>query len=76
MTYRVDIAEAPHRLIDLIRAAKQGEQVVITENQLAIIQLVPIDQPAPRPTFGSARGKIHIHDDFDAPLEDFEEYMP
>jgi hypothetical protein len=26
-------------------------------------------------TFGSAKGKIHISEDFDEPLEDFKEYM-
>ena len=28
-----------------------------------------------KPTFGSLKGKIVIHDDFDEPLEDFKEYM-
>ena len=27
------------------------------------------------PKFGSLKGKIHLSDDFDAPLSDFEEYM-
>ncbi|MFN5620875.1 MAG: DUF2281 domain-containing protein [Flavobacteriales bacterium] len=26
-------------------------------------------------TFGSLKGKIHLADDFDSPLEDFNEYM-
>ncbi len=26
-------------------------------------------------TFGSLKGKIHLADDFDNPLEDFKEYM-
>lgn len=28
-----------------------------------------------KPVFGSAKGKIKISDDFDAPLEDFKDYM-
>ncbi len=28
-----------------------------------------------KPKFGSLKGKIVIHDDFDEPLEDFKEYM-
>lgn len=28
------------------------------------------------PQFGNARGQATISDDFDAPLEDFAEYMP
>lgn len=30
---------------------------------------------ARRQGFGSLKGKIHIADDFDAPLEDFKDYM-
>lgn len=30
----------------------------------------------PRPQFGNARGQVSMSDDFDAPLEDFAEYMP
>ena len=29
----------------------------------------------PVPQFGSAKGKIKMADDFDAPLDDFKEYM-
>jgi hypothetical protein len=30
----------------------------------------------PVPRFGSAKGAIHLSEDFDAPLDDFHEYMP
>jgi len=76
MTHHVDITEAPRRLLDLIQAVEQGEEVIITRNQQPLVQLVPLPQPANRPQFGSARGLITIADDFDAPLEDFREYMP
>ena len=76
MTYRVDITDAPQRLLDLIQAAEQGEEVIITKNQQPLIQLVPIISERPRPQFGSARGQIQMRDDFDAPLDDFREYMP
>lgn len=29
-----------------------------------------------KPKFGSAKGKIIMHDDFDEPLDCFKEYMP
>ncbi|GEM_PF-6738089 len=32
-------------------------------------------KPAPRPRFGSGKGIFHMAPDFDAPLEDFKEYM-
>jgi prevent-host-death family protein len=76
MTYKVDITEASRRLLDLIEAAEHGEEVIITRNQQPLIQLVPLHQPTNRPQFGSARGLITMSDDFDAPLDDFREYMP
>ena len=76
MPYHVDITEAPRRLLDLIQAVEHGEEVIITRNQQPLVQLVPFPQPANRPQFGSARGLIMIADDFDAPLDDFHEYMP
>ena len=61
-----------------------GEEMVITRDGRAIARLVPERatngsggvpvQAQPR-TLGSAKGLIHIADDFDAPLEEFREYM-
>lgn len=76
MTYQVDIAEAQRRFLDLIQAAEHGEEVIITRDQQPLIQLVSLHQLSNRPQFGSARGLITIADDFDAPLDDFREYMP
>lgn len=75
MTYQVDITEAQHRLLGLIEAAEHGEEVIITRSQQPLIQLVPIHRSFHQPQFGSARGRITITDDFDEPLDDFQEYM-
>lgn len=32
-------------------------------------------EPINQPKFGSAKGLFVMHDDFDAPLEDFKDYM-
>ena len=76
MTYQVDIAEAQRRFLDLVQAAEHGEEVIITREHQPLIQLVPLHQQMHRPQFGSARGLITMADDFDAPLDDFREYMP
>lgn len=34
-----------------------------------------VKKPFKRNAFGSLKGKIHMADDFDSPLEDFKEYM-
>lgn len=44
---------------------------------LNLIKVQEIEKPKRKPrTFGSMKGLVvHIADDFDAPLEDFEDYM-
>jgi prevent-host-death family protein len=75
MTIHVDIFEAQQRFIEIIQAAERGEAVIITKNTLPVAQIIAVVEEIPRPTFGSARGLITISDDFDAPLDDFQEYM-
>ena len=74
----VTLEEAQARLPELIAAAVRGEEVVVTQDNqpTAKIVAVPRQTEKPRPVFGSAKGVIlYMADDFDAPLEDFEEYM-
>ncbi len=39
-------------------------------------QVIPVTSTKRHPQFGSARGLIQMSDDFDAPLTDFDDYMP
>ncbi len=73
---QVTVEEAKMKLFDLIAAAIEGEAVFITEDNHIIVQLVPISQSELSPQFGSAKGLIHMSEDFDDSLEDFDEYMP
>lgn len=76
---QITLKDAEAQFARLIRAARQGEEVVITENDKPIARLVPVESSAqtvrPRPRFGSGRGVFQMASDFDAPLEDFKEYM-
>lgn len=72
---QVNIEDAKTQLPDLIDAAVNGEEVVIAKDEQHVVRLVPVGREKPRPQFGSAKGLITMSDDFDAPLEDFEEYM-
>ena len=72
---QVTIEQASQRLPDLLKASLAGEDVVIFENDRAIARLVPVEPATGQPRFGSAKGKIQMADDFDAPLDDFREYM-
>jgi antitoxin (DNA-binding transcriptional repressor) of toxin-antitoxin stability system len=66
--------EAEARLRDLIKAALEGETVIITEDAEHQVQLVPITRSAHDRVAGSGKGTFTMSDDFDAPLPDFEEY--
>jgi antitoxin (DNA-binding transcriptional repressor) of toxin-antitoxin stability system len=69
--------EAQKHLADLIANATFGEEIVITQNEKPIARLVVEQTPALQPRVpGSAKGMIsYMADDFDAPLDDFKEYM-
>lgn len=86
---QIDLDEAKSQLARLIQSALDGEEVILTENDQPVLKIVRVaeantpvmlhrrDQPAtkPRRQSGSAKGSIHMSDDFDEPLEDFAEYM-
>jgi len=72
---RVGLEEAMTHLIDLINAAMRGEEVVIVKDERSMVRLVPMPLKPGRRA-GSAKGMIQMADDFDEPLEDFDEYMP
>lgn len=62
------------QLADLIDSVVKGEEVVFTQNNLPIAKLVAVRQEKPRPQFGSAKGLFTMAEDFNEPLEDFDEY--
>lgn len=78
---RVSVDDAKTQLSDLIDAAVRGETVLIEtekgEQGTHVVQLVAVPQQTRRKRkAGSAKDLIiYIADDFDAPLEDFREYM-
>ncbi len=72
----VTIQEAQAQLTDLIHRLRDGDEVVITENDQPVAKLARTEPKIEWPCkAGSAKGKIWMAPDFDAPLEDFREYM-
>ena len=69
----VNIAEAKARLPELVRRAGAGEEILIARHRRPVARLAPLEDAAPRRP-GSARGRIALAADFDAPLPDLEEY--
>ncbi len=75
MGYQVNYDDPKIRLRDLIDAALRGDKVIIVaKGGKQMVELVPV-QRGQRRKFGSAKGKIKIAPDFDAPLADFNAYM-
>ncbi len=62
------------QLPDLIESVINGEEVVFTRDNQPVAKLVAVKREKPRPQFGSAKGLFTMTEDFDAPLEDFEDY--
>lgn len=71
----IDLAQAEIQLAKLIQDVASGSEVVITRDGHAVARLVPAKEILPDRVPGSAKGLFVVPDDFDAPLEDFRDYM-
>ncbi len=69
---QVALKEAKARLNELLAMATLGNDVIITGEDGTFFKIVPVARPYPK--FGSAKGLIEISDDFEEPVECFEEY--
>ena len=72
--YQVNIHEAKTNLSKLIKKVVNGEEVIIAKGNKPIVKMVYIEENRPKRKLGTAKGRIKIAEDFDAPLDDFEEY--
>lgn len=72
----VTIEEAQTKLPDLIHQLQPDEEVVITENSQPVARLIATKPSRPVRKLGTLKGTVLcMAPDFDAPLEDFKEYM-
>ena len=72
----VTIEEAQAKLSDLIHKLTPDEEVVITENNQPVARLIATTPGRPKRKLGTLKGTVlYMAPDFDAPLEDFKEYM-
>lgn len=73
---QVAIEEAGSQLAELVREAQNGEEVILTQNNAPVARLTGVGETTPvKRQIGTATGLVWMADDFDAPLEDFKEYM-
>jgi prevent-host-death family protein len=75
MMQTVDVKQAGQRLSELIERTLGGDEIVLTEDGQPVVKLVAVKKATRHRQFGSAKGAFKIADDFDVPLEDFQEYM-
>ncbi|MSR58063.1 MAG: hypothetical protein EXS05_10350 [Planctomycetaceae bacterium] len=79
MSATITVEEAQAKLKEIIHGLSPGEELVITENQQPVAKLVseqPKSAKSARPGPGLCQGMItYMAPDFDAPLEDMQEYM-
>ena len=73
----ITLEEAQARLPELIAGLKPGEELIITQQAHPVARLVAERPSTRKPRVpGTARGKIlYMAEDFNAPLDDFKEYM-
>ncbi|MGL5795740.1 MAG: type II toxin-antitoxin system Phd/YefM family antitoxin [Waterburya sp.] len=69
---QLDISQAKSNFSNLLDLAIKGEEIVITQDDKPVAKISPMKKPLKR---GSAKGKVWMSDDFNQPLEDFNEYM-
>jgi len=70
---KVSVYEAKSKLSQMINRALEGEEVVITRNGEDTVRLTPVLKKGD--WIGMYEGQIGIHDDFDDPIEEFEDQL-
>ena len=65
------IYEAKTHFSKLINLVEHNEEILISRNGNIVAKIIPFhEQKSGKRQFGMLRGKIKIHEDFDAPLPD------
>ncbi|NTW19141.1 MAG: type II toxin-antitoxin system prevent-host-death family antitoxin [Aphanizomenon flos-aquae DEX188] len=69
----IEITQAIKQISKLFHLALNGEEIIITENHQPLLKLTALKSKSQRlPLFGTDKDIISIADNFDAPLEEFE----
>jgi len=73
---QIDIDNPNATLPEVVEAALNGIEVILAKNNQPVARVIAIPPiHLHRRRAGSAKGLIQMSDDFDAPLEDFKEYL-
>ena len=77
---QVMLEDVGSQIVQLVQRASSGEDIVIVRDSTPIARITALTESTPdqkpQSQFGNAKDVlIYMADDFDAPLEDFKEYM-
>ncbi len=76
MSTQVTIHQAKTHLSQLIQQALLGEEIIIAKGKQPLVRLVVVPEMRKQRRIGGAADVIFsIAEDFDAPLDEFAEYM-
>ena len=70
MTSTFNVHEAKAHFSKFLGRVRRGEEIIVAKAGKPVAKLIPVAQGVARRTPGSAKGRIHIADDFDAPPPD------
>lgn len=76
VTFAIELAEAEAQLAKLVQQVGTGVEVLITRDGAPLARLVAAGTEQARERVpGTAKGLFTVPADFDAPLDDFRDYM-
>lgn len=73
---QITLNKAQNQLPKLLKAVAEGQQVIIQNNEGQDFQIISLPTHSKNPQYGGAKGIVKMLDNFDDPIEDFENYMP
>ena len=68
MTVKINVHEAKTHFSKLLDRVGNGEEIIIAKAGKPVARMVPVAGRPTQRTAGSAKGKVVIASDFDAPL--------
>ena len=72
----VNMHDAKTHLSKLVKESLEGEEIVIARDNTPLVKLVPVRAAATERRLGGCPGLVvRMDEDFDAPLDDFADYM-
>lgn len=62
-----NIHDAKTNLSRIIERVERGEEIIISRAGTPVAKVIPLHQEQRRRSYGSLRGKLILHDDWDSP---------